>query len=152
MIRRSFPATLLILLLVTVLLAGNFKPYPRSRVDQKATKRANDLFKTLGDEGPKLKATVYVTSDSFEKVVAFYKPLGTELTPSSDQEEPPIVLPNGTVMKVAVFIFDGAKDIESSASWAKIQRPYAAVIGTEGDSLVFEDIRNVTAIMMAQRR
>src|SRR5512145_1277622 len=47
-----------------------FKPYPGAAVDQKATKEAKELA-----EG---EVTIYTTRDSFEKVLAFYKPLGKE--------------------------------------------------------------------------
>ncbi len=100
--------------LASLVFAGDFKPYPGAKVEEKATKEARQLTG--------IETTVYTTGDAFEKVHAFYKALGREYKmPSS---EGPSTLRSGGVLKEAYFIFDGAPDISSSKIWIKIQRPY----------------------------
>lgn len=92
-------------------------------------------------------ATSYVTNDSFEKVVAFYKGFAQEYTmprmPKSRK------LPSGQELKQTYFIFDGAKDLATSKSWAQVQRP---LIGFIDDNLQPQDIRDVTVINLSQKK
>jgi hypothetical protein len=132
-------------------IATEFKPYPGTTVDQKATREATELLKQSGMTG---KATIYTTSDSFEKVVAFYKGMAREWQMPKGDETPK--LQSGGVLKETYFIFDGAKDITTSKLWIKIQRPY---IGRMKATLppnpkyvedVYEDIRNVTVVTVSE--
>jgi len=96
---------------------------------------------------PGTEATVYLTSDSFEKVVAFYKGFASEYTmPGIPKGRK---LPNGQELKRTYFIFDGAKDLTTSKSWAQVQRPF---IGSIGDNLEYHDIRDVTVITVSQKK
>jgi hypothetical protein len=122
----------------SVAMAGGFKEYPNAKVDEKATKEANDLgAKMKGGKFEVPKATIYVTSDSYEKVYEFYKGVGKEYKmPNMSKNK----LPSGKELKAAFFIFDGAKDMMSSKSWAKIQRPYIIMKGMsmeEGPDMTF---------------
>lgn len=124
-----------------------FKPYPGAAVDQKATKEAKELA-----EG---EVTIYTTRDSFEKVLAFYKPLGKEYRmPAPDG---PVPLRSGGTLKEAYFILDGAPDIVESRAWFKIQRPYAgrpkAAFNPEARFFEdqYDDVRDVTAIVLVRQ-
>ncbi len=127
--------------------ASTFKPYPGATVDQKATKEAKEMA-----EG---NVTIYTTRDPFEKVHAFYKPLGKEYRMPSPGE--PVRLRSGGTLKEAYFILDGAPDIVESKAWFKIQRPYAGrpKEGFNPEARFFEDqyedVRDVTAIVLVRR-
>jgi len=55
---------LCLIVVSTPVIAAEFKPYPGANIDQKATKEATELLKQSGMAG---KATIYTTSDTFEK-------------------------------------------------------------------------------------
>ena len=92
---------------------------------------------------PGLQTQIYVTPDSYDKVVAFYKPLYKEYAMPSGGP----MLPSGKQVQWSFFLVDGAKDLSESKSWIKVQYPY---VGTpEGQS--FKDIRNVTVIQVVNK-
>ena len=95
-------------------------------------------------------AAYYITNDSFEKVVEFYKGLGKEY--SMPYQKKGDKLPSGQELKEAYFIFDGAKDISESKSWAKIQRPFIGWVELKGGRPEYQDVRDVTAIVLVQKK
>jgi hypothetical protein len=95
-------------------------------------------------------AAYYITKDSFEKVVEFYKGLGKEY--SMPYQKKGGKLPSGQELKQAYFIFDGAKDISESKSWAKIQRPFIGGVEFKGGRPEYQDVRDVTAIDLLQKK
>jgi hypothetical protein len=115
--------------------AQDFRVFPNSKIDEKASRQAS----ANGSQ-----CQVYVTSDSFDKVYAFYKDLYKEhVMPGGPK------LPSGEQVKWAFFLIDGGKDLAHSKYWMKIQRPY---IGTIDDGTAdFKDIRNVTVIQTVRR-
>jgi hypothetical protein len=124
------------LFLAGTVLAQGFKVYPGAKIDDKLTKEANELAAGAGGKTPPPRATIYVTPDAFEKVKAFYKELGKEYLmpgPAGNKR----ILPSGKELKASFFIFDGAKDLMSSKSWCKIQRPYIGLDGKEGPDLTY---------------
>ena len=123
----------LVLIAGGVLLAQDFKPYTGSKVDEKATKEASAT-------APGKQSEVYTTSDSFDKVYAFYKGLYKEFAMS---RQPP-KLPSGQI-KWAFFIIDGGTSLANSKYWVKIQRPYVG--GTDGS-----DVRDVTVIQTVRSK
>jgi hypothetical protein len=140
-------AIILILTLSAATMAGEFKVYPGAKVDQKATEEARRLADSVRKQAPRMAAstgepTIYVTTDPIEKVFEFYRGIAKEYQMPGPKEKK---LPSGQALKQAFFIFDGASDLASSKLWAKIQRPYV------GD-LEFKDIRDITAIVMSERR
>jgi hypothetical protein len=139
-------ATLAIALPVAVI-AGNFKLYPGAVLDSKATDEARKLAEMVRQKSPALgvqagEPSIYTTTDPFEKVLAFYQGIAKEYDMPGSKERK---LPSGQALRQAFFIFDGAPDLASSKLWAKIQRPYV------GD-LEFKDIRDVTAIVVSERK
>jgi len=120
--------------------AADFKPYPGAKIDEKATKEARDG--AIAAKTPDVKPTIYTTSDSFEKVASFYKGIAKEyMMPRASGTSGKPKKREGYDLWEAYFIFDGAQDLASSKLWIKVQRPY-----------IGEDIRNVTAIVVSQKR
>jgi hypothetical protein len=117
----------LLLASVNVLcLAQDFKPYPGSKLDEKASREASAA-------APDKKSDVYTTNDAFDKVYAFYKGLYKEyMMPGQPRK-----LSSG--LEWAFFILDGEKNLASSKHWMKIQRPYVG--GADG-----KDIRDITVV------
>jgi hypothetical protein len=94
--------------------------------------------------------TMYFSDDAFDKVTAFYAGQGKAYTlPGMERGGK---LPNGQVMKVAFFIFDGADSLGSSKSWAKVQRPYVGGVEMKDSGPEYKDIRDVTAITVVERK
>lgn len=129
-----------VLVLSPFVFASEFKVYPGAKVDEKATKEANEAAQAA--KMSKAKATIYTTTDSFSKVCSFYKGIAKEYT---------MPRASGTTGKPkkyekydlweAYFIFDDAKDLASSKLWVKVQRPY-----------IGEDVRDVTAIVVSEKK
>ncbi len=124
----------------TVIFAADFKPYPGAKMDEKATKQARDG--AIAAKTPEVKPTIYTTSDSFEKVASFYKGMAKEyMMPRASGTSGKPKKREGYDLWEAYFIFDGAQDLASSKLWIKVQRPY-----------IGEDVRNVTAIVVSEKR
>jgi len=147
--RRATSVSWIVAALVLSAAGGTtaFKPYPGAAVDKKATQEAKELAE--GD------VAIYTTRDSFEKVVAFYKPLAREYR--MPPTEAPFRLRSGGTLKEAFFILDRAPDIVESKAWFKIQRPYLgrpkAVFSPDMQFAedMYEDVRDVTAIVFVGR-
>ena len=122
----------------TLSFAQDFKPYPGSQLDGKASQQVSAIKK--GTE-----VQVYTTGDTFEKVYGFYNALYKEAAVPWPKQ----TLPNGKEVKWAFFILDGAKDLIHSNYWMKVQRPY---IGTVDDEANFQDVRDMSAIQTIRRR
>ncbi|MFZ5452253.1 MAG: hypothetical protein ACOZF2_10365 [Thermodesulfobacteriota bacterium] len=126
-------------------LAANFKPYPGARVEDTATREARQAAAQSPLQPTRMVPTIYLTAAPFEKVAAFYRGLAREY--KMPGRRGPQKLPGGRELKEAYFIFDGAKDLISSRSWAKVQRPYIGGMKMVGRTPQFEDIREVTVII-----
>lgn len=144
---RTSRLTLIALMLVTLTasMAGQgFKVYPGAKKlvspDTKESKEAMDALP------PGTTIDSYLTDDSFEKVVAFYKGIGKEAPPSFIKKSEK--LPNGQQLTRTWFVFDGAADIMTSRSWAMIQHPYVPM--DANGTMQYKDARNVTAIVVQQ--
>ena len=103
-----------------------------------------DTKKAVEALPPGTQVSDYLTDDSFEKVVAFYKGFAREY--QMPFKKMGSKLPTGQEMKQTFFIFDGAKDIVTSKSWAKVQRPYIGSVEMKGLTPEYHDIRDVTVI------
>lgn len=120
--------------------AGEFKLYPGAKIDEKATKEANDAAQAA--KMSNVKATIYTTTDSFSKVSSFYKGIAKEYTmPRASGTSGKPKKYESYDLYEAFFIFDGAKDLASSKLWVKVQRPY-----------IGEDVRDVTAIVVSEKK
>jgi hypothetical protein len=101
------------LLLVAMTMAGQTpKVYPgASKYNPPDTPENRAALKAMP---PDTQAAYYVTNDSFEKVVEFYRGLGKEYTMPGQRKGGK--LPSGQDLKQAYFVFDGARDISESVN------------------------------------
>ncbi len=131
-----------VLVLSPFVLASEFKVYPGAKMDEKATQEAQEAASAA--KMSNVKATIYTTKDSFQKVASFYKGIAKEhmMPRASGTSGKPRKsdLFEGDLWE-AYFIFDGAKDLASSKLWVKVQRPY-----------IGEDVRDVTAIVVSEKK
>ncbi len=135
--------------------SGEFKIYPGSKLDENITKEANDLASQIG---MKVKASIYITSDSFEKVYAFYKGISTEYKMPENKEKLIMTVDGKKYsVKEAYFIFDDAKELISSKLWIKIQRPFIGSmedmeINRNTGEITFKNVRDLTVISVSDSR
>lgn len=87
--------------------------YPGSTVSVIETQQMN-----FGKPANFPSATVYITSDPFEKAKTYYKGIGKEyMVPSNTKNADPN-------LKVAYFILDKAKNLNVSRKWLVIRAPH----------------------------
>lgn len=136
--KKLMPLMVIVIVLMfsAVVFGEGFKVYPGAKLDQRATDDSNELAKMSKMSS---KTKVYTTSDSFEKVVSFYKGIAKEY-----------VMPGGPTKgpKMTFFIFDNGKDITTSKLWAKVQRP---VLGLYKEDLRDMKSRDITVIILVQK-
>jgi len=116
-------------------IAQELKLFPGSHLDEAASSEAS---KTV----PGKESKVYTTSESFEKVLAFYKSLykqDTSMPPAGPK------LSSGQQIQWAFFIIDSGTKLSNSNYWMKIQHPLVG--GTDG-----KDIRDVTVIQSVRKK
>jgi hypothetical protein len=144
----SFASVALLIFALNAEGAGQgFKPYPGAVKYTPDTKETRVAMQSLP---PGTTSTVYLTNDSFEKVVAFYKASAKEYKIPGMPEGGK--LPTGQELKKTILIFDGAADIATSKNWATVQHPFIGSIGSKGGLPGYNDIRDVTAIMLAEKK
>jgi hypothetical protein len=114
--------------------AQDFKPYPGSKVDEKASREASAAV-------PGKESQAYTTTDALDKVSAFYKGLYKEITMRSSGPK----LPSGEQVRWVFFAIDGGTSLAQSKYWMKVQRPYVG--GTDG-----KDVRDVTVIQTVRSK
>jgi hypothetical protein len=143
--RRYASVACFVFVFAACVVAQGFKIYPGATVySPPDTEENREMKKALP---PGTVATSYITIDSFEKAMAFYKGFAQEYSmPGMPKGRK---LQNGQELKQAYFIFDGAKDPSTSKSWAQVQRP---LIGSMDENLQPRDIRDVTVINVSQRK
>jgi len=142
---------LIVFVCSTPVFAAEFKPYPGAKIDEKATKEAQEV--AAAAKMSNVKPTIYTTKDPFDKVFAFYSGIAKEYKMPHQKEGKVKKLPSGQELKEAYFIFDGATDLMNSKLWIKIQRPYIgrAKMG-KNFQVEYEDVRDVTAIVASEKR
>ena len=130
----SLRAGLILASVSVVCLAQDFKPYAGSKLDEQASRQASAA-------APGKQSQVYTTSDSFDKVCAFYKSQYKEFPMRSSGPK----LPSGQPVKWAFFILDGGTTLANSKLWMKVQRPYVG--GADG-----QDIREISVIQTVRTK
>lgn len=118
----------------TVCLAQDFKPYAGAKLDDNASKEASKAV-------PGKESLVYTTSDSLDKVYAFYKGLYKEIKMGSTGPK----LPSGQQVKWYFFVIDSGTTLANSKYWMKIQWPYVG--GADG-----KDVRETTIIQTVRAK
>ena len=118
----------------TLSLAQDFKVYSGAKLDDKASREASAAV-------PGKQSEVYTTSDSLDKVYAFYKGVYKEFSMRSTAP----TLPSGQQVKWHFFILDGGTTLANSKLWMKIQHPY---VGGADE----KDVRDVTIIQTVREK
>lgn len=149
MLNHRWAAFGILVLTVSAIVAGqSAKVYPGAKkYTPPDTQETRDALKAMpaGTVG-----YYYTTEDSFEKVVAFYNEVGKQYTfPSQGQNRK---LPDGRELTRTFFIFDGAADLMTSKSWALIQRPFVRSVERKGNAPEYEDIRELTEIVITEKK
>lgn len=116
-------------------MAQELKLYPGAHLDDKASSAASQTV-------PGKESKVYTTSESFEKVLAFYK--GAYKQDTSMPAAGP-KLPSGEQIHWAFFMVDGGTKLSNSSYWMKVQHPFVG--GADG-----KDIRDVTVIQSVRKK
>ena len=129
-----------VLVLSPFVFASEFKVYPGTKIDEKATKEANEAAQAA--KMYNVKSTIYTTTDSFPKVSSLYKGMSKEyiLSRASGTSGKPKKYEKYDLYE-AFFIFDDAKDLASSKLWVKVQRPY-----------IDNDVRDITVILVTEKK
>ena len=139
---------LLVFALSTGADAQGFKLYPgATKYTPPDTKDTRDAMKSLP---PGTTTTAYITNDSFEKVVAFYKSSAKEYKMPGMRGGGK--LPTGQEMKQTFPIFDGASNIGTSKSWAKVQHPFVGSVDFKGGMPEYSEIRDITEIVVTEKK
>jgi len=145
------------LLLACVLAAGAglahgapFKPYPGAQVDEYTTEAVNRRAASRAGEEMG-RTTIYVTTDAYEKVVAFYRRSGREFVMPGGLAQPSD-LPEGKKLRQIYLILDGAASLRTSRNWVKIQSPYVGPTWKAEIKPGDTPIRELTAIMHVQAK
>ncbi len=134
----------MLLLTATGSVGQAFKLYPGAT---KLAKESEEATKKMPDSG---EATVYVTNDPFEKVVAFYKGFAKEYAFAGMNKLS--TLPSGQSIASTFFLFDGGTNLRNSKTWVKVQRPYIGSVKMNGATPEYSDIRDVTTILLTQKK
>ncbi len=126
-----------ILLISTAVFGGaqELKLFPGSRLDEKASAAASQAV-------PGKESKVYTTSESYDKVLEFYK---SAYKQDASMPATGPKLASGQQIRWAFFIIDGGAKLSNSNYWMKIQHPYVG--GTDG-----KDIRDVTVIQSVRKK
>ena len=143
--KRSFIILGLMLWVPMSLFAGEFKPYPGATLDKKATDEAN---KSVGTAEQSCKLSVYLTPDSYDKVVTFYKDLGQEHPIFANVPKFKGQLPVGEELRKTAVILDGASEVGDSSLWVQIQHPFILEVKMKGHTPEFLDVRDLTGITL----
>jgi len=147
---RSCQLALCALVAVTLSAAAServFKIYPRATPYTPAETEQNRQFSSALRPGTKISA--YLSSDSFEKVVAFYRGIGKEYKPNTKPVEPE--LPQGQHLQKTFLILDGAANLVSSRKWVSVQRPFLGSVRLKNGQPEYGDVRVVTEIVLTEK-
>ena len=93
--------------------------------------------------------TAYISNDSYEKVVAFYRGIGKDYTPN--QKRAPPQLPHGQRLRKTFVILDGSVDLESSKNWVAVQHPFFGAVSLSGGKPQYNDVRDATEIAWTKK-
>lgn len=103
--------------------AAEIQPYPRVRTEPWFSKYAREAVTSLQKFTPGADVRMMMTDDSFETVLAFYKPLGTERPEFGRALLANLKARSGREVKATYVILDGAKSPVESKHYVALQRP-----------------------------
>lgn len=145
---RFASLALLLLALIADAAGQGFKVYPgATKYTPPDTKETREARAALP---PGTTSTIYISTDSFEKVVAFYSSFGKEYKMPGMRGSRK--LPSGQDLKDTYLIFDGATDIVASKSWVKVQRPFIGSVDFKAGVPTYSDVRDITAIVVTEKK
>ena len=141
--------------------AASFEPYPGAKLDEGLTRESNRMAAQAGVQYGT--SQIWTTSASFDQVLAFYQKTDAKefvmRTPFStgphEETLPPQVVQgapaDGLKVQKAIFILDGAPDLQNSKSWLQIVHP---VIGKQISMMppLMGDVRDLTGITYVHKR
>ena len=110
---RRLGISLPLVLMTSVAIGGGFRYYPEAALYTPPDTEANRQFTDALHPGVSIRA--WLTQDTFEQVVGFYRAMGKEFKPPSGL--PAEKLPSGQVIQKTFVIFDGAPDLVTSRQW-----------------------------------
>jgi hypothetical protein len=125
--------------------AAPFQRYPGSHVDEHTTELVNRRNTTKAGEAAS-RTTIYVTTDTYEKVLAWYRKFGREFVMPGGLAQP-TDLPEGKKLRQSYYIFDNSTSLRGSKSWVKIQSPYAGPPWKSSPKDEDKPMKELTAIM-----
>jgi len=127
--------------------AEGFKVYPGAvKYTPPDTEETRQFTSNLR---PGTTITAYLTNDSFDQVVAFYKGLAKEYeNPGMHAAK----LPDGQEVRKAFLIFDGASNLVKSKLWISVQHPFVASVTLKGGEPQYGDIRDLTEIVLTEKK
>jgi hypothetical protein len=144
---KFLSAAPLLFALATGAAGEDFKPYPGAAKYTPPDTEVSRKWKEALPAGTTISA--YITRDSFDKVVSYYKNSAKQYT--SPRTHGGGKLPNGQEMQQAFFIFDGASDLSTSRRWARVQHPFVGSVSVKGKPQ-FTDIRDATEIVLTEKK
>ena len=145
---RLASAAILAFALASAAAAEGFKVYPGAKKYTPPDTEQTRAFMSALRPGTTI--TAYLTNDSFEQVVFFYKTFAKEFTSSG--KHPAGKLPNGEEIRKTFLIFDGAPDLLKSKSWASVQHPFIGSVSVKAGAPQYRDVRDVTEIVLTEKK
>lgn len=122
----------------TVAAAAQLQLYPGAKSDDWTAKAVVDAKAALP---PGTDTELYITTDSYDKVYAFYKANARETVVGGAG----LTLPNGTAIRWSFFVLDNGKTLADSKLWLKVQRPSVA-------DNAMTNVRDVTSIQVVRKK
>lgn len=151
-------------LLALPALAADPGLYPGATVDPALGRKAQQEAAAQGLPQTGAKVEIATTTDSFEKVLAFYQKAGKEFRlgvrpgkpdPGYERELPGSTVPggppSGLKVKQSVIILDGADSMATSKDWLSVMRPFIFSSHVENGKFVFSDVRDITVIVRTRQ-
>lgn len=145
---RLLGDTLILVLMAGTATAGAFKYYPDATLYTPPDTEANRQLTAALGPGETIRA--WVTHDTFEQVLGFYRAMGKEFKPPSGL--PAEKLPNGQVMQKTFVIFDGSPDLVTSRQSIRIQHPFIGSASNTQGRPRYQDVRDATEMVLTQTR
>jgi hypothetical protein len=148
---------------------AEFRPYPGAKEDLELHKAVAEAEEEATGGQPEGKMTLFVSSDSFDQVLAFYKGLGRELespglpglwTGGHERDLPSEIVigptgietkPSGIKIKQAVVVLDGTADVDESKDMVSITRPFVTSSSEDGSKISYGEVRDITVIVRFQK-
>src|SRR5262249_52705786 len=120
--------------------AAVFKLYPGATTPAWAQKDRQAEFQNAG---PDREVEIWTTPDSYRNVYEYYRALAPEW-----KRPAPVIVDDSTGEDIqwAFFVFDGARSIEKSRFYVRVQRPVFGETDVHGKPTDYHDVTEITVI------